>query len=416
MYNLAKLLTEEPKKLERLIILFIKLFLTLLLVNLFYKTNYPIKDLIENPIPKGITLSKIIYFITLMVIGWVIIWMYLDSILYYIPIGLLWLFSFTIGIIFWLYSKIDKNSALALKAKKYFFTKLVHDIRDKREIFLVALTMIRIIDYNNGNIYPNKEFSWFVGMLNNFSDNEKELKEYRDRAQQYFALLTIAFIALLLSSDIHLSGLLKTILWVMVINLYIITFIYNHAHDYLRENLEKVKEEFAPIAFFQMIERVTTENSFFKKHYKLEVKRARGRINYVHIANYHWLPKNIRIHTEYFVNEHIGRFRFDGKIKHAIRKIVPVSKLEQYHIIVSNVSFDENIAKNVKKVPGLVFVHFPNEEEFKKNLDLAVFEIEKLNEILHSEEAINRSAKEIQDKLDENLSKGLSDTKLPPIE
>ena len=74
MYNLAKLLTEEPEKLERLGILFLKLLVILFIGSVFFGFNISISEFFENPIPKNYTISNFILFLISLIFIWFVVW------------------------------------------------------------------------------------------------------------------------------------------------------------------------------------------------------------------------------------------------------------------------------------------------------------------------------------------------------
>ncbi len=152
MYNLAKLLSEEPEKLERLGILFLKLLITLLLGSIFLEYEFAISTLAENPIPKEFTLSKFVFYVIILIVIWFIVWgVIADAILGYLLINIL--------------SKIG----------------------NKKEIVLDWLIFFNVIKKRYSTLQPGKNIIAFNSLLQSYTEEDAlSFKENQIRARQYF--------------------------------------------------------------------------------------------------------------------------------------------------------------------------------------------------------------------------------------
>src|SRR5574337_323065 len=135
MYNLAKLLIDEPHKLERLIILFLKLLITLHVTGLIFGYDLSVGSIIENPIPKTASAIQVIYFFVIVVAAWFVLWGVIAEILLYdVLIGLL------------------------------------SNIGNDRAVFIVMMWLLGVAEEKDKKLFPKGHIISFADSLNDFHD------------------------------------------------------------------------------------------------------------------------------------------------------------------------------------------------------------------------------------------------------
>jgi hypothetical protein len=342
MYSFAKLLTEEPEKLERLGILFLKILITLFIGSVFFGFNISIAEFFENPIPKGYTISNFILFLISLIFIWYVVWILIAELI---------LGEITI----WLLSKIGN--------KKYIFTEV--------------LSLLKVVKKDNKNLSPEENVITFNEMLQNYTEeDEKDIKEGKSRLRQYYIVATVIYITLLCSKDIILPCWLKWVSPIMVTNILIASVVLNQIHNYFTENLDEMKKQFSLFAFAQMANNAIDKNPFIKHHYKriglwnrirLERKTEDDR-----------LPNSFNFFPLYYWNDSLTKAFLDkGLQQRAEKDPLLVKKGTHFDVIVSNVKPDDENIKSILSQPGFVYLHCEDEEQIYMNLEVLLFKVTK---------------------------------------
>ena len=340
MYNLAKLLTEEPEKLERLGILFLKLLVTLLIGSVLFGLNISISGFIENPIPKDYTIAKFILFLILLVIVWYIVW----SLIAEMIIG---------ELLIWSLSKIG----------------------NKKDIFNEVLHLLKVVKKDNGNLSPNKNVISFSDILHNYTEEDEELvKESKSRIRQYFIVTSVIYIVLWVAKDITFPSSLKWFGGVMIANLLVGNIILNQIHNYFNDNRDEMKKQFSALAFTQMIINAIEQNPFIKHHY--EKSNYWRRIQLKRKTELNELPESFKFFPVFYWNSTLTKAMLDkGLQQRAAKEINTATKICHYDVVICNVQPDDENVKNILKQPGFAFLHCENEEQIYKNIEILLFQV-----------------------------------------
>jgi hypothetical protein len=336
MYNLAKLLTDEPEKLERLIILFLKLIITLYLAGLIFNYDFTINSLVENPLPKTLTTSKLILFFVSCIAVWFVFWSTILELL--LCEGIVWL-----------------------------FTKWA----DKRKSLLTVLGFLGVIEERNGRIIkPKKYIILFVESLKLLQD-KNPLPAVKTRLKQYYIISLGALFVLILSKAIVCGYILLSLFFIL--NMLVGCVLFNRVSIYIDENYSALIREFEMLAYSQRIYNTILESEYSKNHYdkpelgrKILLKRKEG---------YDWVPESIKVVAGFHWNTKLGQFyveEFLNRMKDKEKESVT----ERYEYFISNIPLNENIISSVKKRKGFVYIYAIDDEEIFKGLEEAFFKMQ----------------------------------------
>lgn len=306
MYNLAKLLIDEPHKLERLIILFLKLLITLHVTGIIFGYDLSVGAIVDNPIPKTASAIQIIYFFVVVTAVWFILWSIVaDLLLYHVIIGLL--------------ARIGKD----------------------RDVFMGTMWFIGIVSERNGRLIPKDNLISFADSLDNFTP-ETPLEEGQTRLKQYFLLTTVSYVVLLSSPSTSLSKAEIIIGAIILLNLFVAIISNTKFDSYLTENLDTVKRELQPLAYGQKIMKAIGEIKAFQnfeaphKGKKIVLKRKAG------VAS---LPTTLKILPAYHWNEKLGQ---EMLLRMAnARKMKNLSE-NSYDMLLTNMRLTQEIASAIK--------------------------------------------------------------------
>lgn len=340
MYNLAKLLTEEPEKLERLGILFLKLLVTLFIGSAYFGFNFSITCFIDNPIPKDYTISKFIFFVISLVLIWFIVWSIFADLL----LG---------EVLIWLLSKIG----------------------NKKLIFTDVLSLLSVVKKNNQTLSPDKNVIEFNEMLHSYSDEgEKVMREGKSRARQYFIVSSVIYISLLFAKDINLSATLKWVGGIFTLNFLIASVVFNQIHKYFNENLDEMKKEFSKLSFVQMVINSIDQNTFIKIHY--ERKGRWQKIGLKRKNQIEWLPESFTIFPLYNLNESLTQELLKiGLIQRSNKNIMDEKENTHYDVLICNVKPNEENIKIILSQHRFVYLYCENNEQCFKNIEILLFKV-----------------------------------------
>lgn len=318
MYNLAKLLTEEPKKIEKLLILFSKLILTFYLTSSIYGFKLSIASTIENPIPKDLTTEKIIYFFSSLVIVWYVCWnVIIGGVLTVLPM--------------WLLTRKETGKNIA-------------------EIFLRYTEVASSTGLGNHYIRRKNIIAFEKDMRK--TETLQEFEEYDDRFREYYMLTITTFLTLILFSDIKLSGWTTWFFVSLMIGFFIFSVWVSLVHKYFRDNWEFLRNEFKQLAYFQKVSNVVKESNLVKSSYELmDLNSILDLRSNAGVAN---VRPEILIHMHYSTSSFVAGI----KLNSIIRKYDEVApNPERLIVVISNQETSSNRLKEVSRNEQWVFIH-----------------------------------------------------------
>lgn len=320
MYNLAKLLTEEPKKIEKLLILFSKLILTFYLTSSIYSFKFSFLSVVENPIPKDLTTEKIIYFFSSLVIVWYVCWnLIVGGILTLLPI--------------WLITR-NKNG------------------KETADAFL------RLVDVASsvGNSYIRRKN--IIEFENDMDKVEtlKEFEEYDDRFKEYYMLSLTTFLSLLFFSDVHLPGWTIYFFISLITGFFVLSILVSLAHKYFTDNWTFLRNEFKSLAYYQKVSNVICESKIVKNQYDV---LDLNRIIHLNIKNGITNPHSeILVHvnfstSDFLAGQHLHlMLRSYDNVQHTAGRLI---------IVICNKKPDERNLQEISQNPMWIYLQAKTE-------------------------------------------------------
>ncbi len=339
MYTVATLLAEEPEKFEKLVFVFLKMLVTLLVTSVLFDFNLSIPELGEKFIPQSYSISRLIYFIILTIIVWFVIWEIIAEII---------LGEFVI----WALSKIG----------------------NRKTIFNEVLGIFNVVKTKNNNIGPAKNIIIFNDLLQTYStDGEKFINESKARARQYYIISTVVYFSMLFAADIFLPNWFKWMGVLLIINFLISSLTLHLIHSYLSLNLEDMKKQFSRLSYAQMVINTIEKNSFIKQNYN-----RRGdwtRITLERKTDFDWLPEILSIYPFYHWNELLAKTVLDLGLQEVANKHSNKENNYTYRVLVSNMDLNSKNISNILANPQFVYMKCQNEEQMMKNIEILMFKI-----------------------------------------
>jgi hypothetical protein len=342
MYNIVKLFTEEPEKLERVGILFLKFIMTLFISSTFFGFNISISHFFENPIPKDYTISNFLLFVISLILIWFVIW-----------------------------------NLIAELFLGEILISLLSRIGNKKSIFLEILGLLNIIKKDSKNLSPAKNVISFNEFLQKYTEeNEKFINESKSRVRQIFIVASVLYITLLFSNDLILPQWLKWVGAFVVLNFLIGSIILNQVINYFTKNLDEMKKQFSRLSFSQMIINSLDQNPFIKENYKRDGLWARIRLQ--RITDNDSLPESFKFYSFYYWNDTLTESIIDWGFKqYTEKKIVGEKEGMHFNVIVSNIKPNEENIKFILSQPSFAYLLCENEEQIYKNLEVLLFKVTK---------------------------------------
>lgn len=340
MYNLAKLLTEEPEKLEKVGFIFLKLLVTLFIGSTLFGFNISISEFVQNPITQDFTISKFILFFILLAVIWLVVWTIIAEMI-------------IAELLIWLLSKIG----------------------DKKDMFTDILHLLKIVKKDKEYLSPNKNTIRFNKIIHAYNDeDEKKISEGKSRIRQYYIVTAVIFVTLLCAKDVLLPCWLKCFGGFMIINLILGCVVFNMIHNYFTENLDEMKKLFSRMAFSQMIIDAMEQNSFIKHHY--EKGNNWKRIHLKRKTDVDWLPKSLKFFPVYYWNDALTKAMLDKGLKQRAEKDIKLTEIEgHYDVLICNIKPDDENIRRITSQPGFAYLYCENEEQIFKNLEVLFFKI-----------------------------------------
>jgi hypothetical protein len=330
MYNLAKLLIDEPQKLERLIILFLKLLITLHVTDLILGYNLSVGAIIDNPIPKAASSIQIIYFFVIVIAVWFILWSIIcQFLLYDVLIGLL------------------------------------SNIGNDRVFFNRVMDVLGVAKEKNNKLYSKSHIISFTDSLDDFN-KENSIEEAQSRVKEYFFLITIAYTVLLISNNrVHLTIVEIIVGAIISLNFLLGCIVLTKILSYMAFNLDSIKREFQPLAYAEKIVRVMAEIPQFE-NYERPLSGARRKYTLKRNSAHDKLPEMLTIipvfhWNQSFSQKHILQLLLDRK-----QKQVSQNRCE---IVVTNTEINDEIASAVKSQNQLVYIYAATNTEMFHGLE-----------------------------------------------
>ena len=346
MYNIVNLLTEEPKKLERIILLFLKLLVVLFVGGEIFDYQFSMKDATDEIIPQDYTISKGIFFLISLTIVWYLVWTIFADVI----IG---------GLSVWIFSR-----------------KPV-----KRDTFMEILHWFSVVEQKGKGkgkyIVPGKQVIKFQEMLSNYTDEDDDfIEDGKSRLHGYFSISVVIYIVLLSASDLNLPILLIIFGAFMILNMLVLAVVINKAHRYLIDNFDALKKEFGFLAYAEMTKRALEQNQHVSRNFEFGGKwKAIGLKKKFEQSG---LPEEIRVYPFYVWNEEFGKEVVEDMIAVRGRETDRFKDRDVHFILISNTEISEKAKEMLELNPKLDYIECEvNEEKIYKRLELLFYRIAK---------------------------------------
>jgi hypothetical protein len=249
MNKLIELFTEEPQKVERLILLLLKLILT----GVTFEVIYPSHDVVENILKDEFSFwqfsGEAIKWVLFFIIWWFLLWSFFAQTL--------------------------------LNLAVQFISRAFNPAKDLGEF-------LKISEFLISKPEGKKHINYSIINLENFLEENKD-QEGIDiselRTDVYFEIYAVSTVCILMSSDIELSKGQVALWWFVGINLFLIyaylfrfaKFINSSFHDLYHEAQKKAYIEHSRIALSNI--------QIVNNQYNFEHKRKHIYLSYKHSQN-----------------------------------------------------------------------------------------------------------------------------------
>lgn len=339
MYSLAKLLTEEPEKLERMLLSFFKLLIVLYLTNLIFDLNFSISGFVENPIPDDYSIFELILFIICLILVWIAVWGVIGDLL-------------LAELLIWATSKIGKDESA--------FKNL-----------LVAIKVLEKEEYGHS---PAKNVILFSSVLQIYDDDIAQLvNESKSRIRRYHVAIIVTYFVLLCTPD-EIPSWLVWIGTFMSINSLIACAAIHKFHRYFQENRDVMKKQFDGLAYMQMIINSLQQNHFIKEHYEMTNKWRRVVLK--RKSKVEGLPERLRFFPVFHWNDSLTKIIVNDSLEKQARKNKQrEGDVNFYDVIISNVKPDDDNIRSIKSQPYFAYLHCEDEERIYENMEVFLFKI-----------------------------------------
>jgi hypothetical protein len=342
MYNFAKLLTEEPEKLERIGILFIKLLVTLLVGSQLCGFNMSISDFIENPIPEGYTLSECIIFGLSLVFIWYFLW--------------------------------STAAELGMEG----LTRLLAKIGNEKKMTIDILRLLNVVKKSGGNIYPAKNIVIFNQMLQAYdAEDQQYINNGKSRLRQYLVVLMGIYFTLLFSKDVIIPTALHLICILMLLNFIVVNALAHKIHNYFEDNIDELRKQYSVLAYVQTIMNGIKQIHTIETNYEIDGPRAR--IWLKKKASGGDLPQSLKIYPIFHWNDTLLKQVIRDEI--IVRRNRNTDKPHHYDIVICNVAPNPEDTKVIEAQPGFAFLHCENEEQVYRNFELFLYQASRINKV-----------------------------------
>lgn len=244
MNTLIKLFTEEPHKLERLIILMLKFILT----SVTFEVIYPCHDVIQNVMsddfkfwpPSSDAVMYVLFFIT----WWFVIWSFFAQTLLSIAVRLI--------------------------------SRIFNPARDLGEFLKISEFFIPKAE---GKKHINYSIIYMAAFLESQQEEEGiDISELR--ADVYFEIYSIATMFIVMSSAIELTKWQTVLWWLIGLNL---LFMYAYLHRFARfinSSFHELMEEAQKRAYIEHSRLALSNIQIMNDQYNIEHKRRKIHLSY----------------------------------------------------------------------------------------------------------------------------------------
>lgn len=329
MYSIAKLLSDEPKKLESLILAILKLLATVWFAQLLlgFKTN--LSEFTVDSFFKNFKVDESIYFVLTSIGIWYLLWEII------IDLGI----DFFISLI-----SMIGNPEKTLS----WYLRVTYSVRTEND---------HIIDSRQNILYlaePNVELFPFT---------------IQSRANQIFSIGLISLI-ILLNSKIDLKGWQIALLIFAIINFFIVSVVQRKLHDYYNENSDHIKTLYYP---FVQLQRVKNAVDQFKSLKKFKRNVTKRRILLSKTGQITSLPDEIIILPLYHRNVALGK-------KAALQEKNKIFKKEYENKLIVICSNFYREDQRLNKISDLIYcIYGESQEEIYKGFEELLYILRKSN-------------------------------------
>jgi hypothetical protein len=338
MYNLVKILTEEPKKIEKLLILLSKIILTFFLTSCLYGHKISLGSIVKNPIPDVIPIEKIIYFFSTIVIVWYILWgLLLDGLLTELPI--------------WLITRKKTGKA----------------------VFDAIASWVDIA-YGYGSYY--KKGKHIVSFTNSFIKKEEEfndLEETTSRFREYYQLALLTFLSLLIFSDVHLHGWTIYFFLSMIAGFFVLSIFTSLVHKYFSDNYDSLLSQFLVLSYEQKVHQAVEQNLAIKVSYNVE--ESDSRVNLIRKYDSIPVPHKINVFPVFHKHEAFGQAQMESELKNVMANNLVQFDSNIYTIVVSNVEPSSEMGKLASSRSNYIYVSAKTDSDIIAGIELALHKI-----------------------------------------
>ena len=337
MYNFAKLLTEEPEKLERLIILFLKFLMTLWITLKLFGVDISIDEILKDEVFSKHTLMSILFISFSFIVVWIGIWL--------IAIGTI------VQLLVDFLSKI-------CSPKKYL------------KPILWGLGVTDIDGMPKDNVID------FAETLDEMAkSNDDTITETATRLFQYFSVGLIIYIIFKWNNEVTIPYSLNFILIGILILLFASLVILKGCSRYLDTSLLELRKEFTNMAYSQMVNNAlkTTTN----RDYSID-----RRIRRIFLSKKEeYLPYHpIRVTPVYVWNYNLGEKKMVDDLKKAQ---INLSKddaqnhnqnIPAYNVIVTNIKPDA-VKEFISKLDMGIFIYAETKNDIDNGIEEMFYKI-----------------------------------------
>ncbi|MBL1232147.1 MAG: hypothetical protein COA31_005480 [Flavobacteriales bacterium] len=235
MYNFAKLLTEEPEKLERLIILFLKFLLTLWVTLTLFGVDITLNEIFNDEVFSNHTLTSILVFSFSFICVWIGVWLIAVELIIRLLVDLL--------------SLIGKPG-FYLKGVLIITGVITKDNKPENKVIDFADELDEMAATNN-NVYHDNSIRLF----------------------QYFSIALITYIIFIFSDEIVFNCVTNTILIIILSFMFIALIAINNIAIYFDTSLLDLRKRFRKLAYHQMIKNALA--SVYNYDYNIDSRTRR---------------------------------------------------------------------------------------------------------------------------------------------
>lgn len=328
MYLLAKLLSDEPKKLENLILTVLKLLATIWIAQLFFEFKVDLSEFTIQSFFQNFNVAQSLIFILTAFGIWYLLW------------------------------------ELVIDLLMGFFIKLLSLIGNPEKTLKWYLIVTNSVKTKNEKIIDSKlNILHFTESIKN--ENENYPFAVETRSNQLFSVGLVCYV-ILLNSDINLSFWKHLLVSFLLLNFLFVSIIQNKLHDYYIRNSESIRSKYYNLGQLQKLKNVIEQLEDLSTNFKIEVQRKKivlYKINQIDV-----LPNEIHIVPVFFNNAELGEKIFIEQKS----KIINMLKDIPVGIICSN--FYPTQVQYHKESDSIFAIKGESQEDLFRGLNLFLFD------------------------------------------